>query len=287
MKTLAIAGIALTFFSASSAEAQSLSFKASNSPCSKQRVSTPPALLDNIAFADGPHEVVCKLQEMGFKSATVDFEVNNRKEFEPKAATIGKRTYQEIVNSYWASAGKLAKSSNLEHVAYRDAYAFQGHALDYYIKSGPKNVFTGPVVPVIEAADVEWEGVKFYGRFQFNQEIEPFSFAINRVKRGDPVIIHPWMGKSVLETSFLNRISLSFARDDKEVTPAVATETKQVAPDLFRKLYSTYGDKVRFERSSDGADATLEENGVVYKVSYREKGRAFADLIVDIGRKPK
>jgi len=262
-------------------------FDASNASCSEQRVSTPPVLFGKIAFADGPHEVVCKLGESGYASGTVSFDVNNYRMLEPSAVTIGKRTYQEIVNAYWASAGKLAKSSKIEHVPYRDNFKFRGHSLDYYIQGGPKNVFTGTVVPVIEAADIDWEGVKFYGRFQFNQEMEPFSFAINRVKRGDPVIIHPWMGKHVLETAFLSGISLSYAKDDKEVTPAVAAETRNVALKLFRDLYSRYGDRVKFGRSSDGADAVLEDDGAVYKVSYRERGNIFADLIVDIGRKPR
>lgn len=260
-------------------------FDASNATCSAQRASTPPVLFGKIAFADGPHEVVCKLRETGYANGTVSFDVNNYRMSEPHATTIGKRTYQEIVNSYWSSAGKLAKSSKTEHVPYRDNFKFRGHSLDYYIQGGPTNVFTGRVVPVIEAANVDWEGVKFYGRFQFNQEMEPFSFAINRVKRGDPVVIHPWMGKKVLETAFLSGISLSYAKDDKDVTPALAAETRKVALKLFRELYSRYGDRVKLGRSSDGADAVLEDNGAVYKVSYRERGNVFADLIVDIGRK--
>lgn len=260
-------------------------FDASNATCSAQRASTPPVLFGKIAFADGPHEVVCKLRETGYANGTVSFDVNNYRMLEPYATTIGKRTYQEIVNSYWVSAGKLAKSSKTEHAPYRDNFKFRGHSLDYYIQGGPTNVFTGRVVPVIEAANVDWEGAKFYGRFQFNQEMEPFSFAINRVKRGDPVVIHPWMGKKVLETAFLSGISLSYAKDDKDVTPALAAETRKVALKLFRDLYSRYGDRVKFGRSSDGADAVLEDNGAVYKVSYRERGNIFADLIVDIGRK--
>ncbi len=260
---------------------------ASNVTCSKQRISTPPVLFGKIAFADGPHEVVCKLQEMGHSSATVSFAVNNYKMIEPREISIRKRTYQEIVNSFWASANRLAKSAKTEHAMYRDHFSFRGHALDYYIPGGPSNIFSGNIGPTIDASNVNWEGINFYGQFQFVQEDDPFSFALSRIEKGDPIIIHPWMGRNVLETAYLGRISLSYVKNDKDMTPAVATETRNVALDLFRTLYSRYGDKVHFALSSNGANATLEADGVLYNVSYTETGRIFADLIVDIGRKPR